>query len=407
MYINAKDLMRFNIKPFLFGVLFSRLMTDDITEIPKMFYIYTYFKTSKAVNFTDFDFCSYSEILVNDYNTFSGYENWQIKSVTNSSMELRFYIKNDLEIKTSEFYNLIYKKIMQEDWVYDETLSLKKRQFLIGFMETRGSIDLSANYISQDYFYDNRFELKRIQLITDYMNIPYSFLNLNPRNLQPDFISGKRKRNMQFRINIHYYSRFIGYINRYKAMIYSNNWKVINEEPKNGIITFKSSLPKMRESIAFIKYLNFFTNNIYEKDLNAEKILALRNALGFNKDELNVSKTSRNRTIIEIFDSIAPDQCGLCDTKETFIKNNGRQAFEIHHVIPYFHGKQYDNIANLIKLCPTCHSSFKKGRSTMSEQVKNIIVLLHKHPEIYEYTSSVLGIENITELATEIQHMLG
>ena len=37
-----------------------------------------------------------------------------------------------------------------------------------GYMETRGSIDLSGNYIAQDYFYNNQMELKRIQIFMIY-----------------------------------------------------------------------------------------------------------------------------------------------------------------------------------------------------------------------------------------------
>lgn len=406
MSINAKDLLRFDIKPFLFGVLFSRIMQADDSKIPKQFYIYTNFRTSKAVNYGTFDFKTYSNVLKDDYNFFSGYENWVVDKSSSSTIELRFYINNDLKVTTSEFYNLVYKKVMQEDWMYSEDLNESKRLFLIGFMETRGSIDLNRPYIAQDYFYSNSFELKRIQLITDYMNIPYGYVNFNPRDLQEDFVSGKRKRNTQFRINVHYYAKLIGFINKYKAQIYENAWNPMVRVLENKIITFDIQLPNVKDSVAFIKYLNFFTNNIYQQNLNKNKIEQLRDTLGFNKDSEN-SASSRNQTIIEIFDAIAPDKCGLCGTEKTFTKKNGKQAFEIHHVIPYHNGKQYDNIANLVKLCPTCHSSFKKGRSTKEQQIKNIILILHNHSEIFEYTSSALGIEDINLLAQEIFTMLG
>lgn len=405
MYINASDLVRFDIKPFLLGILFSRIM--PIKNIPETFYVYTNFRVSKAVNYTDFDFIKYSEKLVRKYNEFSGYENWKIQSAKKGSMELRFYIKNDLNIGTSEFYNLIYKKTMQEDFMFTQELTLDKRLFLIGFMETRGSIDLNRPYISQDYFYDNTFELKRIQLITDHMNIPYGYVNFNPRNLQDDYVSGRRKRNTQFRINIHYYSRLIGYINEYKALVYEKAWRANTKRFKDNIITYDVSLPNIKDSVAFIKYLNFFTNNIYKKELNKEKIESLREMLGFNKDGNDFSTSNRNKTIIELFDSLYPDKCALCQTEKTFTKKNGRQAFEIHHIIPFHNGKQYDNIANLVKLCPTCHSSLKKGRATKKTQVENIISLLHEHHEIYEYASSTLGINNINDLAEQVFMMLG
>lgn len=407
MHLLSKDLLRFDVKPFLLGVLFSRIMPSDRDEIPKSFYVYTNFRTSKAVNFIDFDFIKYSDILKEKYNVASGYENWIVHRVSESTMELRFYIQNDLEIKTTDFYNMIYKKTMQETWMYTEDLCENKKMFIRGFMETRGSIDLTRPYISQDYFYNNRFELKRAQILTDLMDIPYGYLNFNPRNLQGDFVSGIQRRNTQFRINIHYYAKEIGFINEYKALIYEKAWNKNIKTVKNDIITYDVTLPKVNNSISFIKQLNFFTNNIYEKELTPVKIEMLRDKLNFNKEDNESSKSNRNRTIIGLFDSISPDRCGLCGTEETFINKDKSQAFEIHHVIPYHNGKHYDNIANLIKLCATCHSSLKRGRSTKESQLKSLVTILHKHPEIFEYTSSALGIENINELAMEIYSMLG
>lgn len=406
MTVSAKDLLKFEIKPFLLGVFFSRIVGSNKEEIPDQFYVYTHFKSSKAVSYVDFDFIVYSSDLKNKYNSFSGYENWEVHKVSPYSVELRFYIKNDLKITTTNFYNLIYQKAIQERWLYEEEMNIEKRLFMIGFMETRGSVDLSGRYISQDYFYNNTFELKRIQIFTDLINIPYGYLNFNPRNLQEDYISGKNKRNTQFRISIHYYAKIIGFINEYKAKIYENNWKPQTNSIENGIITFEVELPKVSDTLSFLKYLNFFTNNIYRKELTPNKIENLRKALGFTKN-VDSSKTNRNKTIIELYDQISPDECGLCGTKTTFTKNNGRQSFEIHHVIPFHNGKQYDNMANLIKLCPTCHSSLKKGRATKQEQIVNLISILHKHPEIFEYTSSTLGIADINNLASEIYYMLG
>lgn len=409
MVIKVKDLLDFDIKPFLYGVLFSRITSDEQSEIPEKFYVYTAFRASKAVNYTDFNFLEYSSKLVDRYNYVSGYKNWAVKSVTDTYMKVTFPILNDLGITIEAFNDIVYKRLMQESWLYEEGMSEEKKMFMRGYMETRGSIDLGGNYISQDYFYNNRIELKRIQIFMDLLGIPFSYLNFNPRELQGDFITGKRKRNTQFRINIHYYVSEFGLINEYKALIYEKNYGTIgNMIEKDNVIYFEVEPPKRNDSISFIKYINFFSNNIYKQDLNKQKIMTLRKNLGFNKDANKIEGKSRNQTIIEVFDSVSPDQCAVCGTKETFIrKSTQRQAFEVHHVIPFHNGKQFDNIANLVKLCPTCHGSLKKGRSTKEEQVKNIISILHGNSAVYEYTSSILGYSDINVLAEKIQDMLG
>lgn len=403
--IKASDLIKYEIKPFLFGVLFSRIMpTPCNNKNPDKFYIYTNFRTSKAVLPTDFSFINYADELVRQYNSFSGYCNWEIYKVTNKQLELRFYIFNDLLINASQFYFLIHKKLITSPWVYVDKLTEEKKSFIRGYMESRGSVDTSLKLIAQDYFYNNKFELKRVQILTDMMNLPMSYANFNPRDMQPQFIEGIR-RNAQFRINLYFYAKEIGFINKYKALVFENAYFVRDKNIRDGIIYYNVLVPNVdKNNIAFIKYLNFFTNNIYEKKLTKAKIEALRKQIGFTDSQTTIS---RNFNIKAIFDEISEDKCALCRTTKTFTKkSNGRQAFEIHHVIPFHNGKEFDNIANFVKLCPTCHRSLQKGSSLKEDQIKKIITILHQNPEVFEYASSVLGIEEINVLSEKIQSLL-
>ncbi|MDD4388946.1 MAG: hypothetical protein PHV87_07055, partial [Bacilli bacterium] len=145
MKLKASDLINYEIKPFLFGVLFSRILPDPIkNNNPDKFYIYSLFKRSKAVLVTDFSFQGYAPELVNQYNFFSGYSNWEIHSVSSGSTNLRFYIYNDLNINASQFYVLVYKKLIANQWLIDEGLNDEKKSFIRGYMETRGSVDLTT-----------------------------------------------------------------------------------------------------------------------------------------------------------------------------------------------------------------------------------------------------------------------
>jgi len=406
--IKATDVLKFEIKPFLFGVFFSRIMPKPDGNKPEMFYLYTSFRSSKAVFKSDFSLEDYAHKLLEQYNYFSGYENWSIHAANKNRIELRFYIKNDLNINSSEFYNLIYKKLLNESWLHNDKFNEEKKHFIRGYMEPRGSIDTTIKLIAQDYFYNNSFELKRVQLLTDMMNLPISHANFNPRNMQPQYVSGTNKRNAQFRINLFFYAKNIGFINEYKAKIFEKAYKITSKYIDKGIIYFNCNVPEVSSSVQFVKYINFFTNNIYNKDLNAEKIKVLRKQLGFEDKIADGINLGRNKTIINIFDEISEDKCSLCGTTETFTKKaNGRQSFQIHHMIPFHNGVEYDNIANLVKLCPTCHASLKKGASPKIKQVSNLITILHKQEAVYEYTSAALGIDNINELAETIWSLLG
>ena len=122
-----------------------------------------------------------------------------------------------------------------------------------------------------------------------------------------------------------------------------------------------------------------------------------------NKFNDKNAKTYRNKKIIEIFKEYAQDICYICGIKSTFInKTTGKNHFEIHHVISYFNDKEVDNIANLVKLCPTCHAMLKKGVSLKQDQILAIKKILNNNQEIYEFASSYLGIEDIDLLSEEI-----
>jgi hypothetical protein len=77
------------------------------------------------------------------------------------------------------------------------------------------------------------------------------------------------------------------------------------------------------------------------------------------------------------------------------------------HVIPFHNGLEYDNIANFVKLCSTCHRSLKKGNAQKQYQIDAVMKILNNYIEVYEYTSSALGIQEIPILADKIVGMLG
>ncbi len=406
--LNLSELLaKKEIKPFLYGAFLNRIMSGNISGSP-CFYAYTYFRTSKAVYKDDFDFLSYANEFIACLNHFSGFHNWEKHNVKETVMELRFYVINDLGISSSQLYSLLYKKLMGCDWLMQEGLNDEKKAFMRGFMELRGSVDTTRKYLAQDYFFENSIEFKKCQILTNTMDLPLAYANYNLRNLQPQFVSGESKRNPQFRINLMYYANQIGFINKYKASIFNNSYYSRGKKEINNIIFFDLELPNIDDdSVNFVKMLNFFTNHIYEKKITPAAVVELRKKLGFN-NQSSANKTSRNKTIIELFNEISEDKCAVCGTRETFLnKRTGRQHFEIHHVISYKNGSELDNIANLVKLCPTCHDMLKKNATAKENQIKGILKILCEHAEVLEFAKSYLQIDDINEITEEVWQRLG
>lgn len=405
MILKVSSLLNHKITPFLFGVFLSRTI-DTENDDKKFLTCYSKFKKSKYVYDIDFNFSAYVLQLKDDFNFYSGYSNWVIDKVTNSYASLSFSVLNDMNISTVDFIRTLYKKLMLETWIAEDCLNSQKKQFIRGFFESRGSVDTCRRYIAQDYYYNNLFELRRALQFSFLLNIPLSKMNINFRNLQPQYTAGEVQRNTQLRIESFWYAKNIGFINLYKATIFDNCFYTKSRYEKNRITYFDLDLPILRDnSSTFINYINFFTNYIYEKKLNPLNVGILREHLGFEYDD--AIRPGRNQTLKKIFDEIEEDKCAICGRTETFInKSTGRQYFEIHHVISFANGIEFDNILNLVKLCPTCHDSLSKGYASKEVQIKNIIRILTNKPNVREYVSDYFQEKDIMVISEKIWEML-
>ena len=404
--MKVSELLRREISPFLYGALMSRIMSIRESG-KKYFYCYTSFRQSKLVAPRVFSISQYGGKYIDELNYISGVNDWRIIRCNDNVFEARLYIENDLALTDMSFYNMLHSKFFQSSWIHEEGLTDDKKDFIRGFLELRGSVDTTAKFITQDYFFNNRVELKKAQIITDFMDVPIKYANYNMRDLQFQFVAGINKRNPQFRINSFYYAKYIGFLNKYKAKIFEKAFHTLGSSERNQIIYFNLNMPESKsDDVAFIKYLNFFSNNIYEKKLTIRTVEELRKRMGFRTNGENTGDV-RNQTIIGLFDEIAPDKCAVCGTETTYTKLDGKQYFEIHHVISRCNGRELDNIANLVKLCPTCHRMMKKNGSLKDDQIRAIIKILNEHGEIYEFCRSYLSIDDINELAEKIQELLG
>lgn len=403
--LKLSDFLKIDPKPFICGAFLSRIMEEDI-DGKKYFYAYSDYRKSKFVYEDDFDFVSYVYEYKEQLNSVSGYHNWEVEKATNGAARLKFKVLCDIDnFGTNELYNYLFKMSTTSDWALEENENPSKAQFIRGFVELRGSVDTTARFIAQDYFYNSKKELKKSKILTDTMNIDIDYANFNARELQPQYVENISKRNSQFRINLFYYANKIGFINKYKALIFENAYKCHVKKEVNEIIYFEVKVPAPKKVDAtFASYLNFYTNNIYNREINEALLADLRKQLGFTNK--HIDKVSRNKIIISTFDRISPDVCACCGATKTYTKQNGKQYFEIHHVVSFANGSELDNIANLVKLCPTCHRMMKKGSGSVDDQINANKKFLEEHEEIYEFASATLNEEDIDKLAILIQQKL-
>ena len=172
-------------------------------------------------------------------------------------------IENDLNIDREVFLHNIFKRIQQLR-LHVEQNQFEKALYL-GLFAFRGSADLSLNFYSVDLLNYNNFYSHWEDIISLLISSPaIKQLNLNFRELQPDYINNNKKRNTQIRINLKwFYDNLvddISKINVYKSKILKDNKSIISN--LQTVKTFKNS---------FIQRLNYYKNKILNfKDINEQ-----------------------------------------------------------------------------------------------------------------------------------------
>ncbi|WP_022935204.1 HNH endonuclease [Mesomycoplasma moatsii] len=375
------------ISPFLHGAIFSRIIVSGCN---KYFLIPSSFKESKKTK------TKLSNILVEKYieslnfytqsknnkwiNEKTRKENYKdiFWDANLSSLKSSYIIINDSNITKEKFLQMIHFNLLVQQYIDENKLNENKKNFIRGFIETRGSIDLSRNYISIDYFYDSISELKRAIVLIDHMSVPGNCLNINFRELQEQFKTGINKRNTQLRIKLDWYIKNIGILNEYKEKILLDNNRSIDK--KNQYITYFKSLTNIEQFInkssMFNYRVNFYLDNVLNKKLNDFQVKVLKAKLGMSSNNENF-KTKRNIFVKEMCRIVKDDKCSGCfdryninDRSFIHAKNN-KYYFEIHHNIPFANGQEFDVLENLVKLCPICHKMLTKGIALEKDQKKS------------------------------------
>lgn len=411
--MKVSEFFKYDIDPFILGSFYTRILEHSIKD-KHYFYCYSQFRQSSKVNDINFDFENYvANEFLDDLNRQSWPKNWT-NNIELESEGLKFpkykalyVLENDIDITKKSFFNKLHFKITAIPFIDNNTLSEEKKRFIRGFMECRGSVDTTGKYIAVDYFYDTLFELRKGRVLNELMDVPTNILNFNFRNLQKQYVSGENKRNTQLRMNIHWYASQVGFVNKYKSYIYRTIYKneIIAEENNIEIYSNKFNPGVKDFNTQFSKFLDIYSEHIYNKDLTKIEINELRDKLNYNASS---SGNSRNRKIVEIYREISEDKCASCLTTDTSInKLTNRPNFDIHHFIPYANDKaSLDSMDNLVKLCPNCHDALRKSRSSKSQQINICRSILDNSELIMDFASAYFDIYDIDEIASMVQKML-
>lgn len=405
--LKVSDFFKNDIPPLLLGAFFSRRV---FSRDNKYIFVYTSYRESQKVHAEHIQFDTYNDEYISVLNEHSApYNHWvtkeeAIQNTTINSNELRgqafFVLENDLNINKESFYNKLYSKIVSScDWLFDETLNDDKRSFIRGYMELRGSIDTTAAYIAQDYFYDSLFEIKKARLLVDYLSIPYHVVNINFRELQHQYYSGICTRNTQFRLNIWWYMENIGVLNGYKAEVFALSRNLSLPFSRDGVYFFHNDEHRQNTNNNLLdERLNFYSTKVFSKDISTDDVLKMRTELGFDE---NRPTNIRNAALVETIRYLTPDECACCKNRyriedRSYInRKTGRYYFEIHHVISLGNNKELDDENNMVKLCPACHRALKRGSGTEVEQKELIKEIFSNVPQTLVFAKHFFDTEDL------------
>lgn len=392
-----------NISPLLLGSFYSRyIFSKDNSKI----YTEVSYKVSKFVNNYEFLIKTKNTLLEKLNKLCYPNGNWQDNTKTTSAnpqIVLRFFLDNDLKLAKDNFYNRLNLKLLSQDFIYDNEFNEDKKMFIRGFAESRGSIDTTRPLLALDYFYNSANEIKRARILYDYLNVPFSVLNFNPRELQKDYVTGRRKRNTQLRFNLYWYVKNIGLINDYKIEIIKSVYANIEYKETIGLIKyFRSPDIAHSKKDTFDFMIRYYSNNIYDKKLSDFEVENLRKELNFNTTT-DITTFKRDSSLKELIRLNTPDECTGCGTTKTYThKNTGRQYFEFHHVVSIGKNHELDDENNIVKLCPNCHRLVKRGSAPEAEQKDIIIHILKTRPNVLEFSKHIYDIEDFDQIVNKI-----
>lgn len=315
-------------------------------------------------------------------------EKYKLDFVCSGSTKIISIIENNKNLNIDQFLEYIYEAIISKLNKIPKDYKLDIEMALALFI-FRGSADFNHSFYSVDLknpttsYVDNLFKLL---LSSDEL---LSRLNLNFRELQPQYITGKNIRNTQVRINLKWFYdnvilNFIN-LNKYKSDILAKNIK---------------NLGDLRQYPSFEERIIFYRQLVFGRKLKDEEIKTLRQELQFSLQKENIPGATfinRNQKIVSYARETFKDICVGCGDKYKIedrsfkMPRNDRYYFEINHVISYANDSDtVDVLDNLVKLCPTCHRALTPGRAYSTLQKSIIEKMINSRKEVSNFVTSMI-----------------
>jgi 5-methylcytosine-specific restriction protein A len=296
-------------------------------------------------------------------------------------------ISNPKSISFTEFRERLYLAIAGALADLPAEFDLDVEMALALFL-LRGSPDTKFGYYAVDIKNLDPMYAENIQKLLISTDQLLSRLNLNFRDLQPQFVAGTHKRNTQIRANLKWFYDVVlkenGHLNPYKKAVLDKNVQ---------------SLGETRLFHSFEDRLIFFQEKIVGKDYSNAEREELRRELKFLTQSYGLETESefvaRNQKIISYARETFADVCVGCsdsypiESRSFLMQRNNRYYFEVNHVIAYSSdSKAVDVLDNLVKLCATCHRALTPRRAHEELQKQIISKMLDSRPEVSTFVNS-------------------
>lgn len=303
----------------------------------------------------------------------------------------RFVIQSKSE--NDDFFAKLYRRIQQKRFEDDIDNDEFENIMLLAFFALRGSPDFKMNFYSLDLlrsvvtpkYLDNLFNL-----LTNLSDLRQ--LNLNFRELQGQFVSGKSQRNTQFRINLRYFYDRVG-----SSLVRVNQYKHDILQSNRGIILDKNIAQDNNKT--FVQRILFYRANVLHQTKTECEIEQLRKELGFDYDTVIDKKVKRNQGIVQYVRVYFPDECAACknvynlDKRSFKYRGSERYYMEIHHCISFSADNALDQIDNLVKLCPACHRALTRHRAEEEYQRQLIQQIFNNVPTVRDFCLNFVATE--------------
>ncbi|MBE6147215.1 MAG: HNH endonuclease [Firmicutes bacterium] len=410
--LKVSEFLSLDVSPFILGAFFSR---TEITKDKKYLYTMSSYKDSKYVRVEDVrslddKYCQQLNLFCDDFPYW--YVQNDVRSLGVVRSNIAYLLENDLALTPGRFFNRLYSKLVTRcDWLLSDDFNEEKKSFIRGFFEPRGSIDTGRPYISIDYFFNSTYEANKVRILVDYCMVPSKLLNINFRELQPQFVNDEVTRNTQVRIQLHWFMKNVGLINELKCLIYRTAYNVYSKTVINNVSYFDSPVPTIRFGNSVLDRIGYYMESIYQKNLSQAELDDFRKQLGIENDDKSNSSI-RSSALIESFTLSTPNKCVCCHDKydlkdRSFINRKTNEWYlEVHHVISIGKNKKLDDENNLVKLCPVCHDCLKRKRGLEEDQKELISIILERQPNTLEFASHFFDVDDKDEIIDKIYESL-